>query len=132
MKTTRVPKNIDEYIANYPVHIQEKLEEIRTVIKKAVPDAEEKISYQMPAFARNGILVYFAAYSNHIGFYPTSSGVEMFKEELTGFKCSKGTIQFPIDKPLPSGLITKIVLFRSKENLLRIELKAGKKQGKEK
>jgi uncharacterized protein YdhG (YjbR/CyaY superfamily) len=128
MRTTRVPENIDEYIANFPAHIQEKLEEIRAVIRKAVPEAEEKISYQMPAFAYKGILVYFAGYTNHIGFYPTSTGVEMFKNELAGYKCSKGTIQFPIDKPLPSDLITKIVIFRLNENLMRAELKAVKKK----
>jgi uncharacterized protein YdhG (YjbR/CyaY superfamily) len=127
MKTTKVPENIDEYIANFPVHIQEKLNELRAIIKKAAPEAEEKISYQMPAFTLKGILVYFAGYTNHIGFYPTSSGVETFKDELAGFKSSKGTIQFPIDKPLPADLITRIVIFRSKENFLRSELKGRKK-----
>jgi uncharacterized protein YdhG (YjbR/CyaY superfamily) len=127
MKTTRVPANIDEYIANFPVHIQEKLEELRTTIKKAAPQAEEKISYQMPAFNLKGILVYFAAHTNHIGFYPTSTGVETFKDELTGYKCTKGTIQLPFDKPLPLDLITRIVIYRSTENYLRAELKAKKK-----
>jgi uncharacterized protein YdhG (YjbR/CyaY superfamily) len=128
MKTTRVPKNIDEYIANYPVHIQVKLEEIRAVIKKAVPDAEEKISYQMPAFNLKGILVYFAAHTNHIGFYPTSTGIETFKDELSEYICTKGTIQLPYNKPLPLKLITRIAIFRSKENLMRAEIKAGKKK----
>ena len=129
MKTTKVPDNIDEYIANFPVHIQKKLDELRAIIKKAAPEAEEKISYQMPAFNLKGMLVYFAAYTNHIGFYPTSSGIKTFKEELVGFKSSKGTIQFPVDKPLPEDLITRIVIFRSKENFLRAELKERKKQG---
>jgi uncharacterized protein YdhG (YjbR/CyaY superfamily) len=127
MKTTKVPGNIDEYIANFPVHVQVKLEELRAVIKKTVPEAEEKISYQMPAFMFKGILVYFAAYSKHIGFYPTPSGIEKFKEELAGFKSSKGAIQFAIDKPLPVDLITRIVMFRLKENLVKAELKAKKK-----
>jgi uncharacterized protein YdhG (YjbR/CyaY superfamily) len=127
MKTTKVPENIDEYIANFPVHIQKKLNELRAIIKKAAPEAEEKISYQMPAFTLKRILVYFAGYTNHISFYPTSSGVETFKDELAGFKSSKGTIQFPIDKPLPADLITRIVIFRSKENFLRSQLKGRKK-----
>jgi uncharacterized protein YdhG (YjbR/CyaY superfamily) len=127
MKTKRVPDSIDEYIANFPVHIQEKLEELRAVIKKAVPEAEEKISYRMPAFTLKGILVYFAAHTNHIGFYPTSNGVEKFKDELSGYKCTKGTIQFPFNKPLPLDLITRIVIYRSTENYVRAELKAKKK-----
>ena len=127
MKTTRIPSNIDEYISNFPYQIQKKLEELRATIKKAAPEAEEKISYQMPAFNLKGILVYFAAYTNHIGFYPTSSGVDAFKKELSSFKSSKGTIQFPIDKPLPLDLIKKIVIFRIKENLKRAELRTNKK-----
>jgi uncharacterized protein YdhG (YjbR/CyaY superfamily) len=128
MKTTKVPANIQEYIANFPVQIQQKLEELRAAIKKAAPGAEEKISYHMPAFVLNGILVYFAAYSNHIGFYPTSTGVKAFQDELVGFKSSKGAIQFPINKPLPLDLITRIVIYRSNENVIRAELKARKKQ----
>jgi uncharacterized protein YdhG (YjbR/CyaY superfamily) len=128
MKTTKVPANIQEYIAYFPVHIQQKLEEIRAAIKKAAPGAEEKISYQMPAFTLNGILVYFAAHSNHIGFYPTSTGVKAFQDELVGFKSSKGAIQFPVDKPLPLDLITRIVIYRSNENVIRAELKGRKKQ----
>lgn len=128
MKTTGIPVNIDEYISNFPVHIQEKLQELRAAIKRAAPEAVEKISYQMPAFTQNGILVYFAAHSNHIGFYPTAKGIEVFKEQLSGFKCSKGTIQFPLDKPLPLELITKIVIFRSTENYIKAESKANMKQ----
>ena len=127
MKTTKVPDSIDEYIANFPAHIQEKLEELRATIKKAAPEAEEKISYQMPAFTLNGILVYFAAHTNHIGFYPTSNGVEKFKDELAAYKCTKGTIQFPFDKPIPLDLITSIVIYRSTENYVRAQLKAKKK-----
>jgi uncharacterized protein YdhG (YjbR/CyaY superfamily) len=128
MKTTKAPKNIDEYISDYPVPVQQKLEAIRSAIKKAVPEAEEKISYQMPAFTLNGILVYFAAHTNHIGFYPTSTGVEAFKDELTDYKCTRGTIQFPFEKQLPLDLITRIVIYRSNENSLRAEMKTGKKK----
>jgi len=127
MKTTRVPDKIDEYITNFPVPVQEKLEELRGAIKKAAPEAEEKISYQMPAFTLKGILVYFAAHTNHIGFYPASNVVEKFKDELADYKCTKGTIQFPFDKPLPLDLITRIVIYRSTENYIRAELKAKKK-----
>jgi uncharacterized protein YdhG (YjbR/CyaY superfamily) len=128
MKTTKAPKNIDEYISGYPVSVQQKLEAIRSAIKKAVPEAEEKISYQMPAFTLNGILVYFAAHTNHIGFYPTSTGVEAFKDELTNYKCTRGTIQFPFEEQLPLDLITRIVIYRSNENSLRAEMKTGKKK----
>lgn len=116
MKKTEIPRNIDEYIAGCPEHVQEKLHELRATIIKAAPSAEEKISYRMPAFTLNGILVYFAAQTSHIGFYPTSSGVTAFKQEITGYKSSKGAIQFPLDKPLPLELITRIVKFRVKEN----------------
>ena len=93
--------------------------ELRATIRKAAPGAEEKISYRMPAFNLNGILVYFAAQTRHIGFYPTSSGVTAFKEELGDYKSSKGAIQFPIDRPLPLELITRIVKFRVRENTER-------------
>jgi uncharacterized protein YdhG (YjbR/CyaY superfamily) len=123
MKKTRIPDNIDEYIAQFPGHIQMKLMEIRNAIRKAAPGAEEKISYQMPAFTLRGILVYFAAQTNHIGFYPTSSGVRVFQKELAGYKTGKGSIQFHSDKPLPLGLISKIVKFRVKENLEKAKYK---------
>ena len=116
-------KSIDEYIANFPEDVQKKLEELRAVIKASAPGAEERISYQMPAFALKGILVYFAAYKKHIGFYPTSSGIQAFKKELSGYEVSKGTIRFPIDKPLPLELISKIVKFRVSENLHKVEMK---------
>ena len=127
MKTTKTPDSIDEYIAGFPGHIQKKLEEMRATIKKAAPEAEEKISYQMPAFTLKGNLVYFAAHENHIGFYPTPSGVDAFKNELVSFKNAKGSIQFPINKPLPLDLITKIVIFRKEENLKKAELKAKRR-----
>jgi uncharacterized protein YdhG (YjbR/CyaY superfamily) len=126
MKNSRIPVNIDEYIASCPDHFQKKLKELKAVIKEAAPEAEEKISYRMPAFTLKGILVYFAAHTNHIGFYPTSSVVEVFKKELSGYKSGKGSIQFPIDKPLPLDLIAKIVIFRKEENLIREELKKKK------
>jgi uncharacterized protein YdhG (YjbR/CyaY superfamily) len=119
MKTdqTIVYKNIDEYIALQPEQIKPALELIRTTIKKIEPEAEEVISYKMPAFKYYGIIVYFAAYKNHIGFYPTSSGIAAFEKEFTGYKYSKGAVQFPLDKPLPLDLISRIVKFRVKENI---------------
>ena len=117
MKNIKGVQSIDEYIAGFPAEVQEKLREIRETIKKAAPGAREKISYQMPTFELNGNLVHFAAYSKHLGFYPAPSGIDTFKEELAGFKSSKGTIQFPLDKPLPLDLIRKIVSYRIKENL---------------
>jgi uncharacterized protein YdhG (YjbR/CyaY superfamily) len=108
---------IDEYIATFPAEIQTKLQELRRTIHAAAPEAVEKISYAMPAFAQKGVLVYFAAYKNHIGFYPTSSGTRVFEKELTGYETSKGTIKFPLDQPLPLDLVTRIVKFRLAENL---------------
>ncbi|EKP04575.1 PF08818 domain protein [Leptospira kirschneri str. 2008720114] len=109
-------KNIDEYINFFPEDVQDKLRKLRSTIRKAAPNAEEKISYQMPVFALNGNLVYFAAYKKHIGFYPTSSGIKKFQSELNEYKTSKGAVQFPMDQPLPLRLIAKIVKYRIKEN----------------
>ena len=120
------PKTIDEYIAGFPPETQKILQKLRKTIRKAAPDAEEKISYQMPAFSLKGILVYFAAYKNHIGFYPTASGIEAFKEEISGYKWAKGSVQFPIDKPLPLDLINQIVKFRVIENLEKANAKIKK------
>jgi uncharacterized protein YdhG (YjbR/CyaY superfamily) len=114
-KTT--PKDIDEYIRLFPDDIQAPLQSLRQTIREAAPDAKETISYQMPAFKQNGILVYFAAFKKHIGFYPTSSGIEAFREELSAYEGSKGTVRFPIDKPLPLDLVRDIVKFRVQENL---------------
>ena len=124
-QNTPVPKTIDEYISRYPPGIREKLNALRKVIRESAPEAEEKISYQMPAFAQNGILVYFAAFKDHISFFPTGSGVEAFKQELGGYKISKGTIQFPLDKPMPFELVGRIVEFRVAENIKKAE---GKKK----
>lgn len=109
--------SIDAYINAFPEATQKILREVRAVIHAAAPDAEERISYQMPAFYLKGNLVYFAAYPKHIGFYPTSSGIEKFKEKLSAYKFSKGAVQFPIDQPMPLDLIREMVLFRVRENL---------------
>jgi uncharacterized protein YdhG (YjbR/CyaY superfamily) len=122
------PKNIDEYIAGFPDDVQEKLQQIRMTIRKAAPDAEEKISYQMPTFYLEGNLVHFAAFKNHIGFYPTPTGIERFQKELAGYKVSKGTVRFPLDQPVPFDLIAEIVRFRVKENLGRAAAKQQKKR----
>lgn len=121
MKTTF--NNIDDYIAGFPVDVQNILQQIRTTIKQAVPDAEETISYAMPAFKYNGILAYFAAFRNHIGFYALPSGNEAFKKELQHYKTGKGSIQFPLNKPIPIDLITRIVKRRANENLQKIKMK---------
>jgi uncharacterized protein YdhG (YjbR/CyaY superfamily) len=109
--------SIDEYIGSFPEHIQKKLEELRNVIKELVPQAQEKISWQIPTFFLNGNLVHFAGYSKHIGFYPGASGIDAFKSELSKYKYAKGSVQFPLEEPLPIELIKKIVNFRVEENL---------------
>lgn len=116
------PQSIDEYIAAFPNDTQKLLEEIRSVIKKAAPEAEETISYAMPTFKLHGNLVHFAAYKNHIGLYPAPNGIDAFKDELSVYKGAKGSVQFPLNKPMPLDLISRIVKFRVKENLE----KAGK------
>ena len=120
--------SIDEYIATFPVETQKILEELRATIKAAAPDAGEKISYQMPTFAQKGNLVHFAAYKNHIGFYPTSSGTQAFKQELSIYEGAKGSVKFPIEKPLPLELISKIVKFRVAENLKKAETKSSQRK----
>ncbi len=129
MKTKQAaPKTIDEYIAGFPGDVQEILEKIRMTIRKAAPDAEETISYQMPTFTLKGkYLVYFAAFKKHIGFYPAPIGNEEFKEEMSVYGSGKGTVKFPLDKPIPFDLIRKIVKFRAKENLARAKAKGKKK-----
>jgi uncharacterized protein YdhG (YjbR/CyaY superfamily) len=113
--------NIDEYIKTFPLKIQKILQEIRKTIKEAAPDAEEVISYQIPTFKLNGNLVHFAAFKDHIGFYPSPRGKEIFKKELSAYKGGKGTVQFPFNKPVPLELIRKIVEYRVRENLERIK-----------
>jgi len=111
--------NIDEYIADFPDDVQKAMEKVRSTIKKAAPRAEEAIAYQIPTFVLNGNLIHFAGYKNHIGLYPGSKAIEEFKDELSGYKLSKGTVQFPLDKPMPVGLITKITKFCVKRNLAK-------------
>jgi len=129
MKTDQTaPTNIDEYIAGFPPDVQEILEKIRVTIQKAVPDAEEIISYQMPAFRQNGNLVYFAAAKKHIGLYPPVTGDEKLKQEASVYAGPKGNLKFPLDEPIPYALISKIVKVRVNENLARAQAKAKKKQ----
>ncbi len=119
---------INEYIAAFPQNIQTRLEEIRVAIKAAAPGAEERISYQMPAFALHGNLVYFAGLKNHIGFYPTGSGIEAFKDEIALFENTKDSVKFPLNQPLPLDLISRIVQFRVSENLNKAAAKARPKK----
>lgn len=120
------PNNFEEYVSNFPVEIQERLEIMRNIIKNTAPEADEIISYAMPAFKLHGALVYFAAYKNHIGFYPTGSGISAFKEELSSYKGAKGSVQFPHDKPFPIVLIETIVKYRVNENLAKKALSKKK------
>jgi uncharacterized protein YdhG (YjbR/CyaY superfamily) len=108
--------SIDEYILQFPPEVQEILNKLREVVKEAAPEAEEKISYQMPTFYLHGNLVHFAAYKNHIGFYPTPNGIDAFKSKLSEYKVAKGSVQFPLEKPIPYELISEIVKFRVAEN----------------
>ena len=110
------PASIDEYIRGFPEDVQAILQEVRATIRKAVPDAQETISYRMPAFTRKGILLYFAAYEHHVGLYPTASGIEAFRDELSGYKSSKGAVRFPIGKSMPLELIARIARQRADEN----------------
>lgn len=116
MKTANgSPDNIDEYIAGFPSDVQVILRQIRTTIAKVAPEAEEALKYRIPTFVLNGNLVHFAAFKNHIGFYPTPSGIEAFKDELSRYEGAKGSVKFPIDQPMPLRLIEKIVTFRLQE-----------------
>lgn len=117
--TRRHFETIDEYISTFPEDVQSILNQLRQAVKETAPEAEETINYQMPTFTLNGNLVHFAAFKTHIGFYPTPSGIEAFKRELAPYKMAKGSVQFPIDQPLPLPLIRRIVAFRVKENLER-------------
>jgi uncharacterized protein YdhG (YjbR/CyaY superfamily) len=126
--TSKVAGNIDEYIEQFPANVQAILQKLRATINKTAPAAEETISYQMPAFKYHGMLVYFAGFKNHIGFYPTSSPIKVFKDRLTDYKTSKGAIQFPLDKAIPLTLVKDIVKFRIKENLEKENAKLKKKK----
>jgi len=123
-----VAEDIDHYIAGCPKAVQAVLQQLRRTIQKAAPQAEEAISYCMPSFRLHGALVYFAAFNEHIGFYPTSSGTAQFKRELSAHDTSKGTVRFPYGRPIPHGLISRIVKFRVRENLARAAAKAKKKR----
>ena len=124
MDKMKTAASVEEYIATAEPKAKKALRDIRKTIKAAAPKAEEVISYQMPGYKQNGMVVFFAGYKNHIGFYPTGSGIEKFKNEFAKYKWSKGAVQFPLDKPLPAALIKKIVKFKLKEN----EEKAGLKK----
>jgi uncharacterized protein YdhG (YjbR/CyaY superfamily) len=126
-KNKSTPKDMDEYIAGFPADTQEILEKVRATIREAAPDAKEKISYGIPTFTLRGNLVHFAGYKKHIGFYPTPSGIEKFKEELSVNKGAKGSVQFPLDEPIPYDLIRQIVSFRVNENLERAGREKKKK-----
>ncbi len=127
-----VANTVDEYMLQFPENVKEALEKLRKTIKAAAPKAEEIISYAMPAYKYHGVLVYFAGYKNHIGFYGTPSGHQAFEKELSIYKSGKGSVQFPIDKPLPLSLISKIVKYRVAENLEKAKTKseAGKNKKK--
>ena len=121
-------KEIDTYIASFPEDVRAVLEKIRKTIRKAAPNAEEIMNYGIPTFTLEGNLVHFAGFKNHIGFYPAPSGIEKFKKELSKYDGAKGSVQFPLDKPIPYDLISKITTFRIKENLLRAEAKRKKRK----
>lgn len=125
-RKTRVD-SVDMYIASFPEEIRTKLEELRGTIKAAAPEAEEKISYQMPTYFFRGNLVHFAAHKNHIGFYPTPEGIEEFKEAISAYQWAKGSVQFPLDQPLPLDLVSQIVKFRLQQNMARAEAKGKRK-----
>jgi uncharacterized protein YdhG (YjbR/CyaY superfamily) len=119
MAPKREFKSVNDYIATFPKNVQSILEEFRQAIHEVAPEAEETISYQMPAFKLNGILVWFAAHKNHIGFYPRVSAIVAFKDKLSRYEVSKGTVQFPLNEPIPFELIKEMVRFRVKENLAK-------------
>ena len=126
-----VYKSIDEYIALYPIDVQEKLQEIREVISESAPDAVEKISWRMPTFYQFGNLVHFAAFKKHIGFFPGADGIATFQDRFSEYKSSKGGVQFPFDKPMPLDLVREIVKFRVNENI-RVVLEKNPRKNLEK
>jgi uncharacterized protein YdhG (YjbR/CyaY superfamily) len=122
----KAPKSTDEYIESFPAHLQVSLKRVREAIRKGAPGAVEKISYQMPTFFQHGILVHFAAWKTHIGFYPTPTCIIQFEKELARYRTSKGAVQFPLSDPIPLALIRKMVQFRVRENLARAKAKRAK------
>lgn len=127
MTIESAPKDIDEYIAAFPSAVQSILEKIRSVIRRAAPGAEETISYKMPAFTRDGVLIYFAAFKKHIGIYPPVQGDEKLRKELAPYRGDKGNLKFPLDQPIPYGLIRRVVQFRVREHLKTLSSKRTKK-----
>jgi uncharacterized protein YdhG (YjbR/CyaY superfamily) len=121
-------RNIDEYIAGFPQDVQGKLQAVRMTIRDAAPEAEETINYAIPTFKLYGNLVHFAAFKKHIGFYPAPSGIERFKDELAGYEQAKGSVQFPLNQPIPYDLISRIVRFRVQENQEKAEAKGKKRK----
>lgn len=109
------PKNFDEYVGGFPREVQQRLRQMRATIRQAAPDAEETISYRIPAFRQKKMLVWYAAYTGHIGLYPGASGIAAFAAELSAYKSAKGSVQFPFDEPLPLELVSRIVAFRVNE-----------------
>ena len=129
MKTSQsAPRDIDEYIAAFPKDVRDRLQQIRRTIRKAAPDAEEAIKYRMPTFTLNGNLVHFAAYKNHIGFYPAPRGIEKFRKELSAYEGAKGSVRFPLDQAVPYALIGRIVKFRVQNQLKKVKATKGKKR----
>lgn len=129
MKDERgIASSIDEYIADFPADIQDILQQVRRTIQETAPEAKETISYAMPTFTLYGNLVHFAGYKKHIGFYPTPTGVEQFRERLSVYKGAKGSVQFPLEQPMPYDLIRDIVLYRVEENIKKAEVKGKKKK----
>jgi uncharacterized protein YdhG (YjbR/CyaY superfamily) len=122
-------ENIDQYISTFPESTQKLLELIRSTIHKAAPEAQETISYAIPTFTLNGNLVHFAGYQHHIGFYPGAAGIATFKDALSIYKNAKGSVQFPLDKPMPLELITKIVAFRVEQNLAKTKKRTKQESG---
>ncbi|OLC31933.1 MAG: hypothetical protein AUH31_01635 [Armatimonadetes bacterium 13_1_40CM_64_14] len=120
----KAPKNIDDYIEDFPKNIQRLLRKMRSAIRKAAPQAQETISYRIPTFTLRGYLVHFAAFKHHVSFFPTSSPMRAFKRELSSYRVSRGTIQFPLERPLPLTLVRRIVKFRVRENLARYKTKS--------
>jgi uncharacterized protein YdhG (YjbR/CyaY superfamily) len=130
MKKVKITQTVDEYISGYPAEVQKRLADIRKAVKKAAPQAVEKIGYGMPAYTFKGMLLYFAAHTNHIGFYPGPSALDAFKKEHEDYETSRGTIQFPHNKKIPLRLIAEIVQFKVRENIKKEELKLQKKRSK--
>ena len=125
---TATPTNIEDYIASFPPGVRESLQKMRAVIREAAPDAEETMKYRMPTFVLGGNLVHFAAFANHLGFYPTPSAIEAFSSELKGYVSAKGSVQFPLTRPVPYALIKKMVQFRVKEARAKMAARPGKRQ----